>query len=588
MWSEYLEGVKKFDTDLTDAWKENSKGVLVFVSHKLLFPIFVTMTDGKTGLFSATVASFIIDSYKKLSPDSGDETTFLLRQLSNQLAGFANGTYPPAQSYSPPPPSASIIWVNVLWLLSLLLSVSCALFASLMQQWGRRYLQVPQIPTVPSERARVRSYLFFGTEKYLMRMVVEIAPALIHISVFLFFAGLVIFFFTIFKMVAIVVLVFVGLFGLAYIVLTILPCIDHRCPYRTPMSTTWWYSWHASLSFVSHCLRWGLRLLHDFLYNLGDVTPLRQSIIMQPLETIQHFAEKHRQRLRIGFRRTIVKRALQAPQYIDTKALTWLFQLTSLTEKSRIQKFVASLPGETVSRLFSKPFEHGRNPFREHLSTLLRSCASDTGGLEEHTRRERLLICLNAVHHVAKALIVPSRISLSESESLSVLEDVRAHFANIDLMRTLWTDSDPSIRITARSICALLARRLLHKHSLEESELAWLQEVLGKSSNTIFNSLGITSTVDPMNLDAYVYGVLSHQTEDLSYEQARSFVATLIILTNAGSESHFRLNTLEGGISALIHKADEQDDHQRGVVEKLRRAYEQVFRPAPETQETNT
>jgi len=177
-------------------------------------------------------------------------------------------------------------------------------------------------------------------------------------------------------------------------------------------------------------------------------------------------------------------------------------------------------------------------------------------------------------------------ISLSESES--VLEDARTHFANIDLMRTLWTDSDPSIRITARSICALLARRLLRKYSLEESELAWLQEVLGQSSNTIFNALGVTSIVDPMNLDAYVYGVLSRQTEDLSTEQARSFFETLMVLTNAGSESHFRLDTLDGGVDALIQKAkDEQDDHRREIGEKLRRAYEQVFpRPAPETRET--
>jgi hypothetical protein len=307
------------------------------------------------------------------------------------------------------------------------------------------------------------------------------------------------------------------------------------------------------------------------------------------LETIQHFAGKHGQRLRIGFLGFSVKRALNAPQDIDIEALTWLFQLPALTEKSKFQKFVAGLPGETVVQLFTKPFEYaGKNPFREHLSTLLWSCASDTGGLEEDTRRERLLTCLNAVHHVAEALVVPGRISLSESQSELVLEDVRTNFANIGLMRTLWTDSDPSIRITARSICALLARRLLRKYSLEESELAWLQEVLGKSSNTIFNSLGITS-IDSMNLDAYVYGVLSHQTEDLSYEQAGSFVATLIILTNAGSESHFRLDNLEGGISALIQRADEQDGHQREVVENLHRAYEQVFpRPAPETQEINT
>jgi len=185
-------------------------------------------------------------------------------------------------------------------------------------------------------------------------------------------------------------------------------------------------------------------------------------------------------------------------------------------------------------------------------------------------------------------LVVPSRISLSEFESESVPEDVRTNFANIGLMQTLWTDSDPSIRITARSICALLARGLLRKYSPGESELAWLEEVLGKSPNTIFNALGVTSTVDPMNLDAYVYGVLSRQTEDLSKEQAKSFVGTLTILTSAGSESHFRQDTLERGLSAFIQRADEQGGQQR-VVEKLRRAYEQVFpRPAPAIQETNT
>jgi hypothetical protein len=550
--------------------------------------MFVTMTDRKTGLFSATVASFILDSYKKLSPDSGDQTTFLLGQLSNQLAGFANGTYPPAQPYSPPPLSASIIWVNVLWLLSFILSTTCALFATLMQQWARTYLQVPQIPSVPRERARVRSYLFFGTEKYLMRHAVETAPALLHLSVFLFFVGLVIFFFTIFKMVAIIVLVVVGLFGLVYIALTILPCHDYSCPYRTPMSRIWWYLWHTSLSIVSYCLLCVLRLLHNFLVpcNPGDVRSLRQRIIVQLLKTVGRFAKKHKQRLSTGFRRIIIEHALQASQDIDIEALTWLFQLPALTEKSKIQKFVAGLPGETVVQLFTKTFEHGKKPFREHLSTLLRSCASDTGGLEEHTRRERLLTCLNAVHHVAKALVVPGPFSLSESDS--VFNDVRTSFADIGLMQTFWTDSDPSIRIAARSICALLARNLLRKYSPEESELAWLQEVLGKSPNTIFTALGITSTVDPMNIDAYVYGVFSRQTKDLSKEQAKSFVGTLKILTNAGSESHFRLDNLEGGLSAFIQRADKQDGHQREVVEKLRRAYEQAFPPAPAIQETNT
>ena len=32
MWSEYLEDVKKYDTALTETWKEDASGVLTFVS----------------------------------------------------------------------------------------------------------------------------------------------------------------------------------------------------------------------------------------------------------------------------------------------------------------------------------------------------------------------------------------------------------------------------------------------------------------------------------------------------------------------------------------------------------------------------
>ena len=63
---------------------------------------------------------------------------------------------------------------------------------------------------------------------------------LLHFSVFLFLVGLVIFFFTINKVVATVVLIAVGLFGVVYFTLSTLACIDRSCPYRTPLSDVWW------------------------------------------------------------------------------------------------------------------------------------------------------------------------------------------------------------------------------------------------------------------------------------------------------------------------------------------------------------
>jgi hypothetical protein len=58
-------------------------------------------------------------------------------------------------------------------------------------------------------------------------------------SLFLFLVGLVEFFFTTNKLVAIVasMVLVVGLFGM---IITILACVDRDCPYHTLMSGAWW------------------------------------------------------------------------------------------------------------------------------------------------------------------------------------------------------------------------------------------------------------------------------------------------------------------------------------------------------------
>ena len=78
-----MDEVKEDDKRISDAWKEDSNGILVFVSPNLLIPPFISMTRFKTGLFSATVGAFIIEFYKQLSPSSGVQTVIPL----------ANGNY---------------------------------------------------------------------------------------------------------------------------------------------------------------------------------------------------------------------------------------------------------------------------------------------------------------------------------------------------------------------------------------------------------------------------------------------------------------------------------------------------------------
>jgi len=72
--------------------------------------------------------------------------------------------------------------------MSLVFSQSASLLAMVVQQWTRSRLRVYQGSKKPLMTARVQTFLSEGLE--LMPMMAEAAPGLIHVSVFLFFAGL--------------------------------------------------------------------------------------------------------------------------------------------------------------------------------------------------------------------------------------------------------------------------------------------------------------------------------------------------------------------------------------------------------------
>src|ERR1700742_3334920 len=112
----------------------------------LVFSVIVyLLIEEKTGLFSATVAGFIIESYKGLQCDSGETAVLLLLQISRQLVDGTNFSEPFSSGldtdFSPFTPPTSSIIVNCLWFTSLILSLACALSATLMQKWARHYLR---------------------------------------------------------------------------------------------------------------------------------------------------------------------------------------------------------------------------------------------------------------------------------------------------------------------------------------------------------------------------------------------------------------------------------------------------------------
>lgn len=175
----------------------------------------------------------------------------ILGHISNQIASMSpNGDVHldlPAESFQL---SSSAFICNILWYLSLSFSLLCALFATLIQQWTRNYRQAAGKHSTPHRRARISAYLYQGINRFKMAAIVEIIPLLLHISLFLFFSGLVAYLFMFNNALAYVILGVVVFCTFIYGLVTFIPffCLD--CPYRTPLTLL---SWHI----VS-----GLRLLH--------------------------------------------------------------------------------------------------------------------------------------------------------------------------------------------------------------------------------------------------------------------------------------------------------------------------------------
>ncbi|KAJ6527156.1 hypothetical protein B0H19DRAFT_899754, partial [Mycena capillaripes] len=74
-WAVYVSEAEKYDKALVESWKSDMDGLLIFAA-----------------LFSAILTAFIIESYKTLNSDSGDQTVQLLVQISQQLAASVNGS----------------------------------------------------------------------------------------------------------------------------------------------------------------------------------------------------------------------------------------------------------------------------------------------------------------------------------------------------------------------------------------------------------------------------------------------------------------------------------------------------------------
>ncbi|KAJ7840865.1 hypothetical protein B0H14DRAFT_2340380 [Mycena olivaceomarginata] len=226
IWSIYVGEAERYDKALIESWKADMEGMLIF-----------------SGLFSASLTAFLIESYKILQPDSGDLTVAAIMQVSQQLAAIASNTTFAPQSSPPFNPTTASLWCNALWFISLSLSLTCAC-SQLSSSSGRVNFCTRRKCALRPCAAPEYSPSYFGLKHFRMHTIVDVIPFLLHTSLLLFFAGLVAFLLPVNH-------IMMYLMGIA---LCVFSCTRSShcspssldCPYRTPLSAPLWSLLQAS------------------------------------------------------------------------------------------------------------------------------------------------------------------------------------------------------------------------------------------------------------------------------------------------------------------------------------------------------
>ena len=274
------------------------------------------------------------------------------------------------------------VWVNGLWFLSLAISITCAILATLLQQWARHYLKVAHPLYSPHKRARVRAFYRKGIEELHLPWMVEGLPALLHISLFLFFAGLSVFLFSVNSTIFKAAIAWLALCVIVYAYLTVLPIQHKNSPYSTPLSI-----------LVSVCLT-GIR--SGFFRSIDRFSRLGPFVMHLPN---RDQAGVHLQ----GFfshsmTKTAEYFAYKLDSEIDYESLIWTFDF--LEDDREFEQFFEGVSGLCNSKaVFNAQIGVFRRHEKRFSSALIgfmnRTLSSNL--ISEDVKRRRINICTKVV-----------------------------------------------------------------------------------------------------------------------------------------------------------------------------------------------
>ena len=323
--------------------------------------------------------------------------------------------------------------------MSLILSLTSATAATLVQQWARRYLTVTQFPwRTPDQRARTRAILDNARKS---NIVWETGPGpfFLHFSLFLFFAGALIYLFNTDHATFGVVVCWVAIFTIAYAGRTVGAISKPEELYYTPFSPL------AS------------RLYLGILYSVYQVCSC-----IKPLHDFCHDTKTRyhdlRDRYREGFLEGKVKAAEENASKQPSKVVALVLErmLLSLGEDQKLEKLFTVIPGFFDSNLVKgQPLDSQIYAiFRQAMDGFLdRTFSSEL--VSESVRSGRLITCLNA----ASAVLGPIEVSRILNEVCNGRWRRALQFIEVGHSLRCWDHDkndliDPDVRKTVAFIIA--------------------------------------------------------------------------------------------------------------------------------------
>lgn len=385
---------------------------------------------------------------------------------------------PPA--FSPP---KYAIWVNSLWFLSLVISLSCAMLATSLQQWARRYLRVAQPPrSSPHKRARMRAFFANGVDKCHVPWVVEVLPALVHLSLFVFFAGLVVYLFNIHHTVFSAVICWVALLSTIYGCITLMPIFRQDSPYYSPLSSTVWF-FYASTLYVVHLF------------------PFTTSVRFSSLEAYRRSRELVRWILG-GVERAAEEASLKRSSEIDSHIVDWT--VDALSEDDALEKFFEAMPGFNNSSVVENPRQHFPREVLYKIENTLRGFLNRTllsDFIHESVKIRRLAVFLD----VAGELITSDRFWLMFDPTIHMNWDGSLHPVDVgNFLRSWYRTSN------GRYIQGTIALIIWSVRERNDRWIALAMDYLGVTEGVVRDYLAHGDSVLLANLIHYTRHAMRH------------------------------------------------------------------------------